>query len=254
MQIIVWERKTMKDTQKSRNDHHSDKAKDLALLIQAAFILILLALLGFVMFSSKADAATMDTYSETLSSDSQNQATDDHAMNMDDPEHTTTDEVDGTVGSGDSEIIAGHDNHVHELIKQDSTCTEEGSITFACSCGESYSQPINATGHVAVVDPAVIPTCTSTGLTEGSHCSVCNEIIVAQDTVAKLGHSEVTISGYAATCTENGLTDGVKCSVCDEILVAQKTIPVLEHTHGEIVVENRRYGLQDKSSPIKTVS
>ena len=32
-------------------------------------------------------------------------------------------------------------------------------------------------GHTEVVDAAVPPTCQSEGLTEGSHCSVCNEII-----------------------------------------------------------------------------
>ena len=42
--------------------------------------------------------------------------------------------------------------------------------------------------HTVVVDAAVAPTCTETGLTEGSHCSVCNEVIVAQQVVAALGH------------------------------------------------------------------
>ncbi len=42
--------------------------------------------------------------------------------------------------------------------------------------------------HTVVVDQAVAPTCTETGLTEGKHCSVCNEVIVAQETVDALGH------------------------------------------------------------------
>ena len=42
--------------------------------------------------------------------------------------------------------------------------------------------------HTAVVDKAVAATCTETGLTEGSHCSVCNEVLVAQTVVDALGH------------------------------------------------------------------
>lgn len=42
--------------------------------------------------------------------------------------------------------------------------------------------------HVAVVDKAVAATCTETGLTEGSHCSVCGKVFVSQETVDALGH------------------------------------------------------------------
>ena len=40
--------------------------------------------------------------------------------------------------------------------------------------------------HTVVIDPAVEPTFTSVGLTEGSHCSVCLEIFVAQQEIPKL--------------------------------------------------------------------
>ena len=38
------------------------------------------------------------------------------------------------------------------------------------------------------VDAAVAPTCTATGLTEGKHCSVCQKVIVKQQTVDPKGH------------------------------------------------------------------
>ena len=84
-------------------------------------------------------------------------------------------------------------------------------------------------GHTEVVDAAKAPTCTETGLTEGKHCSVCNEVIVAQDVVDALGHDKVVSkTGYDATCTEDGLTDEFTCSVCGKSF-AQETIPALGH-------------------------
>ena len=58
-----------------------------------------------------------------------------------------------------------------------------------------------------MTDPAVSPTCTTAGLTAGAHCSVCNEILAAQTSVAPIPHtydSEVVSEIYkvsAATTT-----------------------------------------------------
>ena len=84
--------------------------------------------------------------------------------------------------------------------------------------------------HTIVTDEAVAPTCTETGLTEGKHCSVCSEVIIAQTTVDALGHTEVTDEAVAPTCTETGLTEGKHCSVCSEVILAQTTVDALGHT------------------------
>ena len=45
-----------------------------------------------------------------------------------------------------------------------------------------------ANGHTPVDDPAVDPTCTEPGLTQGSHCSVCNAVLVRQEEIPALDH------------------------------------------------------------------
>ena len=93
---------------------------------------------------------------------------------------------------------------------------------------EAYATACEA--HTEEVLPAVAATCTETGLTEGKKCTVCNEILLAQEEITALGHTEEVLPAVDATCTETGLTEGKKCTVCNEILLAQEEIPALGHT------------------------
>jgi len=70
---------------------------------------------------------------------------------------------------------------------------------------ESYT-PVYA--HTIVNDKAVAPSCTETGLTEGSHCEVCGEVLVAQQTVAALGHD--FDKGVCTICGEQKASEGLK--------------------------------------------
>lgn len=81
--------------------------------------------------------------------------------------------------------------------------------------------------HTPETVPGKAATCTETGLTEGSKCSVCGIILTAQSAIPAKGHSP----GKAATCTT-----AQRCIVCGETLQEQEAIPALGHDFGEWTV------------------
>ncbi|MDY4771987.1 MAG: Ig-like domain-containing protein [Lachnospiraceae bacterium] len=167
-------------------------------------------------------------------------------------------------------------NHVHQygswMTAKAATCLEEGMQMKTCSlCGDKKTQTTAKTGHTEVKDAAVEATCTSTGKTEGSHCSVCGTVIKAQteiakkahtygswkvvksvtctvdgskersctecgkketQAIAKTGHTEVKDAAVEATCTSTGKTEGSHCSICGTVIKAQTEIAKKAHTYG----------------------
>ena len=93
-----------------------------------------------------------------------------------------------------------------------------------------FTARYTAIPHIEVVDKAVEPTCTETGLTEGKHCSVCNKVLVKQTIVPAKGHAEVVDKAVEPTCTKTGLTEGKHCSVCSAVLVEQTIVPAKGHS------------------------
>ena len=85
--------------------------------------------------------------------------------------------------------------------------------------------------------PAVEPTCTKEGLSEGLKCVDCGEILTKQKTVPALGHTEEIIPGTPATFDEGGLSDGKICSVCGVTLVKQEPTPVRDYNEGIIPID-----------------
>ena len=187
-------------------------------------------------------------------------------------------------------LLLGSCTHRHTMIYHpavEPTCDTPGSVQYwhCDECGNDYRDEkgheriddvtIDILPHIPVVDQGIPADCENDGLTEGSHCATCGEVIVAQEVIPALGHemgtftrvsnptctqtgletsvctrcgetieriipatghTEEVIPGTPATCTETGLSEGVLCSVCGAVLVEQEVVPAKGHTYGETVV------------------
>ena len=78
---------------------------------------------------------------------------------------------------------------------------------------ELASVTVAATGHTVVTDAAVAATCATAGKTEGSHCSVCGAVIVAQTVIPATGKH--TFTEYAQNDANTHLA---ACSVCGDVV------------------------------------
>ena len=78
----------------------------------------------------------------------------------------------------------------NEVVVRTATCVEPGQVTRTCSeCGITRPFYTDLAEHAFVDDLAVEPTCTETGLTAGSHCSVCGFVRAKQNVVPAKGHN-----------------------------------------------------------------
>ena len=191
-----------------------------------------------------------------------------------------------------TEVISGDKTHhlFHHVAKA-ATCTEAGNIEYwECvdkDCGKYFSDSkatneitdknsvkLPAKEHTLVPDAAVAATCINSGLTAGTHCSVCHKVITPQTvipatgkhtwdadkvitpatcttagrkqhtctvcghteyvTILALGHTVVKDPAVAATCSTKGKTEGSHCSVCNAVIKAQESTNIDPNNHESI--------------------
>ena len=102
------------------------------------------------------------------------------------------------------EIKALNHNYSENVVKP--TCTERGYIEHTCkNCGDTYRDSyVKETGHNPITDCGKPATCKENGLTEGSHCNVCDTILVPQKVIPKLNHSYTAQVTAVPSCTTRG--------------------------------------------------
>lgn len=101
----------------------------------------------------------------------------------------------------DEKIEESCQHQLEKIEKQASTCIKAGHKEYwvckKCCTIFSEAEGKNETtikevelplaNHTVVIDPAITPTETTPGRTEGKHCSVCNTILVAQKVIPVTG-------------------------------------------------------------------
>ena len=103
---------------------------------------------------------------------------------VDDLNKQVTDLISSTI----KQLTCGKHEYGDFEILKNPTCTEKGQKGKICKkCGKiTEKADIPETGHTPVTDPAVAPTETTDGLTEGSHCGVCGVVLQAQEVIPML--------------------------------------------------------------------
>ena len=90
--------------------------------------------------------------------------------------------------------------------------------------------------HTPVTDAAVAATCTRSGLTAGSHCGMCGEVLTKQRRTSALGHdfgawTPAMAGTHSAICRRCGESSAVGCTLVE--LDGARACPVCGYAEGE---------------------
>ena len=129
--------------------------------------------------------------------------------------------------------------HVHEYFEIATIVLEKGTnvIEFKSKANTNFAgigfksvEEIHM--HTDVIDLGVAPTCLEEGKTDGIHCSTCDAVIVAQETISATGHIGAWTHTMTTkpTYTTEGLIESVEtCTVCNVVNTTESFIvPVVD--------------------------
>ena len=93
-------------------------------------------------------------------------------------------------------------------------CIHEYSGDCDVDCDKCGNERVTHVEHTEEIIPAVDPTCTETGLTEGSHCSVCGHVFVEQEPIDVIDHNYV--DGTCTMCGKEYFSEGLMYELNDD--------------------------------------
>lgn len=125
---------------------------------------------------------------------------------------------------------SGH-GYTEWTVVIESDCHHEGVEKRSCTgCGQEETRVIEKNEHEAVIDEAIEATCTETGLSEGSHCGICGDVLISQEITEELGH-DYEAEVVAPTCSMAGYTVHT-CTRCEDSYM-DSYVQMIEHNYGE---------------------
>ena len=129
-----------------------------------------------------------------------------------------------------------HTHSYAETVAKQPTCTAEGSKILKCSCGDTKTEAIPATGHSF---GAYVYNGDATEAADGTESAVCS-VCGARDTRTAAGTKIAHVHSYspavtkAATCAEEGVIT-YTCSCGDSYA---ESIPMTAHSFGDYIYNN----------------
>ncbi|MBO4894856.1 MAG: leucine-rich repeat protein [Clostridia bacterium] len=119
--------------------------------------------------------------------------------------------------------VTVHDHSYTASVERAATCSLEGIMRYTCSCGDTYTKPINKTAHKYTSKVTTEPGCTTPGVKTFT-CSGCQTYYT--ESINPTGHSITSSVTKSPTCTEKG-TRHYFCTKCEYNY--DETIPASGH-------------------------
>jgi hypothetical protein len=178
------------------------------ILVLILSIILCLSFAGCGEDNSENPAST-DSTTDTIIAPTDNSFSD---QNTDNKENVTEQENENTGNSGNNDAAnTGTEKptntdapHTHKYgewkVIKNADCTNDGEKERKCSCGETETEIIQATDHKVTTKKGTPATCTESGTTDGSYCSVCEIEFTSQEEIEALGHT--TDAGVCSRCNE----------------------------------------------------
>lgn len=132
----------------------------------------------------------------------------------------------------DQTTAPAHEHQYSANLTTNPTCTEEGVMTYTCSCGDSYTEPYPKLEHQYEKEITREATCAEEG-EKTVRCTVCGEEISKEPTPVKehqAGDSKVTVE---PTLFKEGVSE-TYCKDCGALMTSESVPAKLNSTQQTI--------------------